>query len=557
MTQKRQRVGRRDFLKKGAAAGLGASALPGLAAQAQTTQRRWDRVADVVVIGAGASGLPAAIRARDLGATVIIVEENFDIGGNAMVSGGSVPLGGGTSLQKKYGIEDSADRVFADWTTNKHFWGRYNDREIVRVWADNNAPAFEFLVQNGVKFIDQAPAKTGIDGSIQSVPRTNRAELPPGGVKVTMAGRNGSGVVRPLAASARAKGVEILLNTKMTSIVREHPQSGRVLGITTTNTKTNATVNIQARRSVVIATGGHTSNVNFRRIFDPRLTEEYETVGEPWVKNPGEGEIAGLLIGASLWLACGQALDEDPRTPGLRSNRLSKRSLVGCEFGGVYFPPDSPVFPLARATGLTIEDWQDVILVNQAGRRFWNEDDGSTDFKNACMQSDGSATNGGGPIWAIFDTDAVTREKWNPKPPNVDLEGWFFTADTLPELAAKVVKNRHQKRPMPAAALQDAVIRYNTFVDAGKDSDFGKPAPLHKVQKPPFYAAWATPLTHDSLVGLRVNPKMQVIDLFGQVIPGLYCVGESSGGFIMHGLPRCLVLGYIGGKEAAMDAGKS
>ncbi|MFC2072988.1 FAD-dependent oxidoreductase [Chloroflexota bacterium] len=77
---------------------------------------KWDLEADVVVIGSGATGLPAAIRARDQGASVIVVEANYDIGGHAILSGGNVPLGGGTSAQKKYGIVDSPDLVFQDLT---------------------------------------------------------------------------------------------------------------------------------------------------------------------------------------------------------------------------------------------------------------------------------------------------------------------------------------------------------------------------------------------------------------------------------------------------------
>ena len=73
------------------------------------TPDSWDLAADVVVIGAGATGLPAAIAARDAGASVIVVEANYDIGGHAILSGGNVPLGGGTSAQRKYGIEDSPD----------------------------------------------------------------------------------------------------------------------------------------------------------------------------------------------------------------------------------------------------------------------------------------------------------------------------------------------------------------------------------------------------------------------------------------------------------------
>src|SRR3954469_3538500 len=80
-------VSRRSFLTKGAA-GVGAAAMASVAAPPASAQTdiRWDHTADVVVIGAGVSGLPAAITVRDLGASVIVVEENFDIGGRGMLS---------------------------------------------------------------------------------------------------------------------------------------------------------------------------------------------------------------------------------------------------------------------------------------------------------------------------------------------------------------------------------------------------------------------------------------------------------------------------------------
>jgi succinate dehydrogenase/fumarate reductase flavoprotein subunit len=107
---------------------------------------------------------------------------------------------------------------------------------------------------------------------------------------------------------------------------------------------------------------------------------------------------------------------------------------------------------------------------------------------------------------------------------------------------------------MPAAALEDTVARYNSFVDAGKDQDFGKPSPKYKIQTPPFYAAWSTPCIHDCISGLRINGKAQVIDLRGQVIPALYCGGETAGGFTQHGLAKSLTFGRIAGREAAKSS---
>jgi urocanate reductase len=541
-------VSRRRFLKDGATVGVGATALAGISTHEATVdaQRpaRWDRTADVVVIGAGASGLCAAIVAREAGASVLVIEQNHDIGGHAMLSGGRVPLGGGHSLQKQYGITDSAEQVYLDHTGPKNLAFRYSDRDLVRVWADENVPTMEFLIQNGVKFFDRKPEV--VNGG--TVPRLFRTVPYSEDLKETIAGNEGSGLARALEKSAKAKAVEFLLSHTLSRIIRETPSSGVVHGITATSQ--GKTVNIQAKKGVIIATGGHTSNVEFRRIFDPRLTEEYQVTGEPWTKQTGDGELLAMAIGASLWATGNQT--------GEHGSPITKTRHIGCRYGYVnlQWPEGSPMFPLAGATGLTVNSFQDVILVNQIGQRFWNEMDNSFAFLTACLSRHGNrapggkSENGGGPIWAIFDADAVTREKWDPKPPNVDPKGWFFAADTIAELAGKIA-NPYQHQPISGRALEETVAKYNSFVDGGKDADFGKPTPMFKIQKPPFYAAWSTPILHDTLTGLRINHKTQVIDLRGQVIPGLYAAGEAAGGFALHGLPRVTVFGRIAGREAA------
>ena len=558
--EKKTTVDRRGFMKNGAAVGAAALAGFGAAQGNRSQQRRWDHTADVVILGAGAAGLTAAIRARDLGASVIVIDENFDVGGHAILSGGNIRLGGGTSIQKKFNIEDTADKVYIENTRPDHPQTRYNDREMIRSFADVTVDVFEFLKANGVKFIEEKPTVMDIDGMITA--RTHQVEKwPSDNFQETINGANGAGMVRPLERSARAKGAQILLKHRAVSIVRENGTSGRVIGITATNLNSNATVSIKANKAVIGATGGSTSNVFVRSIYDSRLSEEYQAGCEPYSRQSGDSEQMGMAIGASLG---GTAI----QTREARS-AIQKTSFIGCRYGYARWNPQSPVFKAAGASGIAVATYQDVILVNQLGQRFYNEmvsgwertcenhytnyyDYVAAAMASTLIQENGKLKRVGGPIWAVFDAEAARRERWQLKPPFVDPNGYFYTADTLAELAAKI-KSPYQKVSMPPANLEATVARYNTFVDQGKDLDFGKPKPQYKIQTPPFSAAWATPILHDTYAGLRVNGKWQVLDFTGQVIPGFYAAGESAGGFALHGLARASGGGYIAATHAAAE----
>ena len=535
-------VSRRGFLTRGAAAGVGAAALTTAGSQDAEAQTRWAQTADVVVVGAGVAGLPAAITARDNGASVIVVDGNHDIGGRGILSGGRIHLGGGHALQQKLNVKDSADQVFLDWVRYDDADSRYSDRDLVRVFADENAPTYDFLIANGVKMIEKlvGPEQSStVARTFLSVEWENPAE-----VIAPKRNRNGSGIVRALALSARKKGAQILLKHRMTKLIREPGNGRRVIGITVTSE--GKTFNIRARKGVIIATGGHTGNVDFRRMFDPRLTEEYQQACQPWIAQDASGELAAMEHGAALWSTANQTTES--------AAAITKTRHIGCQWGysSLVYEPESPMFKFARATGLTVKDWQNVVLVNDRGKRFWNELAGNYDFFAAAMQWNGDPQklNGGGPIWAIFDSEAAKREKWNTAPPNVDPAGYFFSADTLPELAAKI-KNPYQRRPIDGNVLAETISRFNGFVDAGKDADFNRPKPAHKMATPPFYAAWSTPILHDALTGLRTNGNSEVVDLHGKVIDGLYCAGEAQGGLSQHGLARCMVFGRVAGRHAA------
>jgi succinate dehydrogenase/fumarate reductase flavoprotein subunit len=535
-------IDRRSFL--GAAAGVAIAdmaAQPAQAAEAVT----WDREADVIVIGAGAGGLTAAIAAREKGASVLVVEKNFDIGGRAMMSFGGLYIGGGNRMQKEIGVNDTPDLVFADWSRPERPIGRFSDRALVRTYADNNVDLFEWLGSHGIKWDSYRKVPDRLD---RARTRLNVVRWP--NEKTTPA--RGSGFVRPLEKTAREMGIEILLQRQMTKIHRESQLAGRVLGIATVDVddmyrQGTRTMNVRARKGIVVATGGSAGNPVFRTMFDVRLTPEYQAENSEWTQRTADGEIAAMEIGAALGGTACQTVQEDHL---INKGRIGKKSNGSAT--DLY--ATAPHFFRARALGLTVKDYQDVILVKENGLRFYDETVPNQDFEYyaaaLAWTGDPKKLNGGGPIWAIFDADGVAREGWQVKAPYVDRDGYFFSADTVEELAAAIV-NEYQWRPMPPERLRATVERYNSFVDSGVDADFKKPRPMYKIAKPPFYAAWSTPALHDSYTGIRINTTAQALDLRGNVIAGLYACGDSAGGFGQHGICRAATFGRLAGWHAA------
>ncbi|MCG5031923.1 FAD-binding protein [Mesosutterella sp. OilRF-GAM-744-9] len=593
-------ISRRSFLKGSAAAG-GLAAMPALASGPSALPRAWTYEADVVVVGGGGAGLPAAIGARDRGLSVIVVDANYDVGGHAIVSGGNVPLGGGTAQQKKYGIRDDPMTYFRDLTD----WSvvetsgmpdyRYNDRTVQYAIAMNAARTYDFLVANGVRFEDRAPDNLGAHAVGISARREHHCVWKSGQCAESPAGAGGAALMRPLEYSARKKGVRFLLNYHMDEIFREDGGRGRVCGIQARYTPRilpdgkrlesfrseggidcrEPSVTVRARKAVVIATGGNSGNVEFRRIFDPRLTGEYANAAGEYSPQDASGELAAMAVGASLWGAANQAMD--------RNGSLRKRQVIGVRTNYVSWTKKSPVFPFVKYPGLRILNWQDAIIVNQAGRRFYSEfENGYPNGTHEGFYKDGApyvqgswrnttrikfrprnyidaalALNEGskpplfsaGPQWAVFDSKGAAREHMKIEPGCCDPQV-FFSAPTIEELAQKINTSPWQRSKMDPKALAETVRRYNGFVDAHRDEDFDKPSPRFKIETGPFYAAWASFAVHDSYAGLRIDENCRVLDLRGRVIEGLYCGGESAGGCSQHGLGRTLTQGYIIGQKA-------
>jgi len=583
------KISRRSFLKGiGAVAATSAlgSTVP-LSAMAENDSIHWDYEADVVVIGAGGAGLPAALKAMEDGASVILVEAAFDVGGHAAVSGGNLHHGAGVEIQKKYGIVDSADLYYYDHTRGVPYVSKFNDREVVRAVANAMQESWDFFLKKGMIILDKAPTnhdyyRESIVGTeADSVARQTKADSSAWDNPYTGTSVAGVGVTRPLEKTLRDQGAKFLLNYHMDKIYREAPLAGRVLGIMASYTPhimpgetepltslftegnietTQATVNIKANKGVIIATGGSIGNLNFRTMFDPRLGPEYDGLGGmPFSDQDGSGEIAAMEIGAAL----GSAAAYMQNSGGM----LTTPSRFGCRYGyGGGFTEKSKVWKLVVANGI-YPDFESTCIVNMLGQRCGNEDYYNTSkytdmrfkfFDTALCsvvidpKGDGNAEVYGGPLWSIFDSAAAERNDWKLEQGVVDYDnGYAFKADTIEELAAKIVNKYYEHIKMDPATLAETIKRYNAFVDAGKDEDWGKTSLTYKIEKGPFYALWATPSLHDTLAGLRTNGSMQVKDIYGNLIPGLFCAGESHGGMRVHGLGRVMTDGYIAGRSAA------
>ena len=674
-------VSRRNFLAHGAVAGVSAATLGASVGEAPAQGTavdgiKWDYEADLVVIGSGASGLPCAIRARDAGLRVLIVDQNFDVGGKMLHSGAQISLGGGDPVQlrdiagegdkegfikipplhKPDELREDADFLFRDMTD----WSvldvaaqapyRYNDRDLHRAWADNCYGTRQFLIDNYVRFTrihgthpaggisrprrataflmlgDKTDIKKGTvtkqDAGIEGKSSSHFAPRIMGdGSKLAGPGAvwNGAALTRGLEFSAREKGVQFMLNRRMTEIIREQQFSGRVIGIKASytprfNPDTGAqlvslwdngnvderreTVYIRAKVAVFVGSGGHGANPQCRSMFYPAMNEP-AWVSSAWalmgpLGQDASGIIAGMRIGANL--------------AGMQQNQLTSQSFhipprLATRDSYTDMHPGHPTFPFRRSTGISLgtSSYEHLIAVNQVGKRFYNElnlarrhetpiwpggprvgapkpsmQHVQGDWRNchpswvkqmynyfpvvdaALAMNEGSQAPNfySGPLWAIFDSATIERDGWDIKPPFTADNGYFFSADTIDELAKKIYA-RHEFQRVPLKHLKDTIRQWNTYVDEGNDPDFGrgKDAPMHKIGKPPFYAAAICPVWHDSYGGLRINGKAQVLDTQGAGIPGLFSGGEASGGGNQHGLGRALVHGFIAGTSIAQARG--
>ena len=560
-----------------------ASIMSGVSLAETADEIAWDYEADVVVIGAGGAGLPAALKALEDGASVLVVEANYDCGGHAAVSEGQLHSGGYTVDQQRWDVTDSADLYYYDHTRG-FLDSRYNDRAVVRSVANSMAEAYEFILKKGIIVQDIEPMVRSYyrDGGYDAdgIARMTYVDATEWVNDITGRKNNGIGVTRPLEKSLRDAGVPFLMNYHMDTIVREGQTEGRVIGIQASYTPTilpgetepltsffsegniectKDHVYVRANKAVIICTGGSIGNVTFRTSIDPRLGPEFDGLaGMPFSDQDASGEIAALKVGAAMGSMAGYMVDDGAA--------IVAPARVGCQYGyGNGFDENSKVWKLFRSRGI-VPDYKSMIVVNMLGQRCGNEDlltnsrslPKSYEYFSTALCSvfidadgDGNAECYGGPLWAIFDQAAADRNDWDMENA-VDYEfGYAFKADTLEELAEAVVNKYYEDIRMDPNILMETVARFNAAVQTGTGDDWGRVNLDYTIEQGPFYCVWATPNLHDTLAGLRTDGSMQVLDLEANPIPGLFAAGESAGGMHVHGLGRVITSAYIAGRAAA------
>ncbi len=500
------RFTRRGVLGTGAAmsAGAGLLALSGSLAQARARDipDDWDEEFDVVVIGSGFAGLAAAYEARMAGASVALFEKMPTLGGNSAISGGVWSVGG-TPLQEAQGIEDSPERLLEDMLAAGM---DMNHIELARKVAFESLDSLIWSIEEiGVEYTETLTQLGG-----------HRVARSYGTVDGT-----GAGITRPMAQRLRENDVELRTRVALERLLRG--AGGRIKGVTVRvgvpfpDDGSGEPRHIKARKAVVLATGGFGNDVVFRMLQDPRLDENLDSTNQPGAT--GEALREALNIGCTpvqlSWIQLGPWASPDERGFGQ----------------GPYF-------------GQGVSAQHGIWVDTRTGERFVNE---QADRK---IRSDAILRVGN---QTIAIADAKGPERWDPQTMQDLLDrGVVQRFDTLAELA--------EAFGMAPDTLDETVAAWNAAVEAGEDPLFGRPMLRDQVvmDRAPWFAMRLTPKIHHTMGGVAINAEAQALDVStGEVIAGLYCAGEVTGG--VHGAVRlggvaygdAIVFGRTAGRNAA------
>lgn len=542
--------------------------------------KNWNLETDVLVVGSGGAALTAAILAHDHGARTVVIERSDKVGGTTAVSGGALwtPM---NSHMKDLGISDSREEALE--YCMKITEGRADDT-LVEAFVDTAHIMAEYLeshtplVFSAMTMDDYHPeekgGKTGgrsLEANIYNInalgewkdrvrPHAipvmnhqtteeqftkfrmilNAGNMPLDEVMERMdkglVGR-GNALIGGLLKGCLDRNISILFETRARDLILE---DGRVVGVRAE--KEGDDYLVKATGGVILGCGGFEWNESLKnKYLQGVITHPHSP---PF--NEGDGIIMAAQAGADLI-----NMHEAWWMPAL--------SVPGDEY------EDHPYSHLL----VTERSVPHNILVNRQGRRFVNESSSYNEMMKAFFHVNENGTGYRNlPCWVILDTQY--REKYNfvtSLPGEPDPE-WAFKDDTLEGLA--------RKAGIDAEGLVETVDRFNGFVQAGKDLDYGRgdcgydrymgddsaPHPnLGSIRKPPFYALPAYAGAIGTKGGPKTDENAQVLNIKGNAIGGLYAIGNTMSGVSGPGyygpggtIGPGMTFGYRAGIHAAGEA---
>lgn len=475
-------MSKRRFIKTVGAAAAVTAFGPGRAAQ----RRRYD----VLIIGAGTAGVPAAIFAAARGASVLVVDVAPAIGGTLMMTSGQMSAAG-TRVQRQKGIVDTPDLHFQDLMRISR--GTI-DQDIARLAVDNAAATVDWLIDNGYELLPESPVK-GIAHEPYSKPRYYWSASRGIGILEAM---------RPkFMQEVKAGNIDLLLEHR--AVALQTDASGAIAAVVVEDSGGRRSE--WQSRNVMLASGGYASNASMFEKYSG--FPKYLDASYPFAQ--GEGQVLAESVGGYM--------------------RYAEKYLTN--FGILL--ASSAVPSTKRATTQfhpqVRQPWE--IYVNSKGQRFVREDVPSVDAREHAFHFQPDLRH-----WVVFDQTVLDEappilQDWTREAMVEAFKGPdanFFRGETIFALA--------KAAGLPENELAATVEGYNYGVTTGNDFYGRKHLPT-KLQKPPFYAIRHQGTSITSTAGIAVNEKLQVVRSDASAIPNLYAAGEILGAGATQGQAFC------------------
>ena len=466
--------------------------------------------ADVVVVGAGGAGMTAAITAAGEGKSVVILESQSMVGGNSVRATGGMNAGktvyqdenefgesAGVEKTLKTAAEKYADNetitalaktVSEQWAAYQaNHTGYFDSVELMELdtmiggKGINDPELVETLCANSADAIDWLD-EHGITlhnvssfggASVKRIHRPVNAE----GKTVSV----GSYMIPLLQENCEKAGVKMMLDTTATEILTD--ANGAAVGVKATGAS-GETVTVNAK-AVVLASGGFGANLDMVVKYKPEL-KGFMTTNAPGIQ--GQGIEMAQAIGAAT-----VDMDQIQIHPTVEANTAAL------------------ITEGLRGDG--------AILINEEGQRFIDEV-GTRDVVSAA-----EIAQTGSYSWLVVDqamVDASSVIQGYIK------KGYTVTGATYEELGKAM--------GVDAAAFAETMEKWNGYVEAKNDPDFGRTSFANPLNTAPYYAVKVTAGVHHTMGGLKINANTEVLNEKGEVIPGLFAAGEVTGG--VHGANR-------------------